>query len=178
MLELASSTYLYTHFPKLPEGQLTKIRASIVCSATLAELARKLHLGDYLLLGHGEEMSGGRERQTNLEDVFECVIGAIYLDRGWPTANAYVLRQLLPEFQRVAEGFEVQKDYKTQLQEVVFKRPQQSIEYVELAESGPDHNKTFIFQVVVTGQIMGEGTGHSKKEAEQRAAKQALEKLS
>jgi len=177
VLELASSTYLYQRYPQMPEGQLTKVRASIVCSATLAELATQLHLGDYLLLGHGEEMGGGRTRQTNLEDVFECVIGAIYLDQGWPTANAYVLRQLAPEFKRVSAGVEIQKDYKTQLQEVVFRQPGQSIEYVELAESGPDHNKTFRFQVVVTGQVLGEGTGHSKKAAEQQAARLALQKL-
>ena len=177
VLELASSTYLYQHFPEMPEGQLTKVRASIVCSATLALLARHLHLGDYLLLGHGEEMGGGRERQTNLEDTFECVIGAIYLDQGWETARAYVLRQLEPEFRRVADGIVIQKDYKTMLQEFVFRKENQSVRYVELGESGPDHAKTFRFHVVVTGKVMGEGTGHSKKEAEQQAARMALQEL-
>ena len=112
VLELASSTYLYMHFPQMPEGQLTKTRASIVCSTSLAELARTLHLGDYLLLGHGEEMSGGRDRQTNLEDVFEAVIGAIYLDQGWDTAKDYVVRQLMPLFKQVEQGA-ILKDYKT-----------------------------------------------------------------
>ena len=177
VLELAVSTYLYQRYPEMPEGQLTKVRASIVCSATLAELATQLHLGDYLLLGHGEEMGGGRTRQTNLEDVFECVIGAVYLDQGWPAANAYVRRQLAPQFAQVSEGDSVQKDYKTQLQEVVFRQPHQSVEYVELAESGPDHDKRFRFQVVVTGQVLGEGLGHSKKEAQQHAARLALQKL-
>ncbi len=177
VLELASSTYLYQHFSKMPEGELTKIRASIVCSATLAELATNLRLGDYLLLGHGEEMSGGRTRQTNLEDVFECVIGAIYLDQGWETARDYVLRQLEPEFQKVSAGITVQKDYKTLLQEEVFQKENQSIEYVELEESGPDHAKTFHFQVVVTGKVLGDGVGHSKKEAQQQAARVALQNL-
>ena len=118
VLELASSTYLYQHFPQMPEGQLTKTRASIVCSATLAKLAAGLHLGDYLLLGHGEEMGGGRTRQTNLEDAFESVIGAIYLDQGWEAAQAYVLRQLESEFELVKHGA-ILKDYKTILQEEV-----------------------------------------------------------
>ncbi|MCI6157986.1 MAG: ribonuclease III [Selenomonadaceae bacterium] len=177
VLELASSTYLYQRFPDMPEGELTKIRASIVCSATLAELATGLRLGAYLLLGHGEEMSGGRTRQTNLEDVFECVIGAIYLDQGWETARDYVLRQLEPEFQKVSAGITVQKDYKTLLQEEVFQKENQSIQYVELAESGPDHAKIFHFQVVVTGEVLGDGVGHSKKEAQQHAAREALQKL-
>ena len=111
MLELASSTYLYAHFPEMPEGQLTKTRASIVCSATLAKLAAGLHLGDYLLLGHGEEMGGGRTRQTNLEDTFESVIGAVYLDQGWDVAKDYVMRQLAPEFEKAARGA-ILKDYR------------------------------------------------------------------
>ena len=107
VLELASSTYLYTHFPSLPEGELTKTRASIVCSAALAKIAARLGLGEYLLLGHGEEMSGGRARTTNLEDAFEAVLGAIYLDQGWETARDYALRQLkgsfLDEFEVTAQ---------------------------------------------------------------------------
>ena len=173
VLELASSTYLYMQFPQMPEGQLTKTRASIVCSTSLAELARTLHLGDYLLLGHGEEMSGGRDRQTNLEDVFEAVIGAIYLDRGWDVAKDYVTRQLIKQ---VEQGG-ILKDYKTILQEVVYQEAQQTVSYELVSTSGPDHDKTFTFNVLVTGKVMGTGTGRSKKEAEQKAARQALEKL-
>ena len=176
VLELASSTYLYQHFPQMPEGQLTKTRAGIVCSATLAKLAAVLHLGDYLLLGHGEEMGGGRTRQTNLEDAFEAVIGAIYLDQGWEAAKDYVLRQLEPEFQLARRGV-ILKDYKTILQEQVYQQEGQSIVYELVAESGPDHDKSFTSQVRITGQVMGQGTGHSKKEAEQHAACEALEKL-
>jgi ribonuclease-3 len=176
VLELASSTYLYMHFPQMPEGQLTKTRASIVCSTSLAELARTLHLGDYLLLGHGEEMSGGRDRQTNLEDVFEAVIGAIYLDQGWEAAKDYVVRQLMPLFAKVEQGG-ILKDYKTILQEVVYQEAQQTVSYELVSTSGPDHDKTFTFNVLITGKVMGTGTGRSKKEAEQKAARQALEKL-
>jgi len=176
VLELASSTYLYMHFPQMPEGQLTKTRASIVCSTSLAELARRLHLGEYLLLGHGEEMSGGRNRQTNLEDVFEAVIGAIYLDQGWEAAKDYVTRQLMPLFMQAEKGA-ILKDYKTILQEVVYQEAQQTVSYELVGTSGPDHDKTFTFNVRVTGKVMGTGTGRSKKEAEQKAAQQALEKL-
>lgn len=176
VLELASSTYLYQHFPQMPEGQLTKTRAGIVCSATLAKLAAGLHLGDYLLLGHGEEMGGGRTRQTNLEDTFEAVIGAIYLDQGWESARDYVFRQLEPEFQLARRGA-ILKDYKTILQEQVHQHEGQTIAYELVAQSGPDHDKSFTSQVRITGRVMGQGTGHSKKEAEQHAAREALEKL-
>ena len=176
VLELASSTYLYMHFPQMPEGQLTKTRASIVCSTSLAELARTLHLGDYLLLGHGEEMSGGRDRQTNLEDVFEAVIGAIYLDQGWDTAKDYVVRQLMPLFKQVEQGA-ILKDYKTILQEIVYQDASQNVSYELVGTSGPDHDKTFMFNVLITGKVMGTGSGRSKKEAEQQAAKEALAKI-
>ena len=176
VLELASSTYLYAHFPEIPEGQLTKTRASIVCSATLAKLAAGLHLGDYLLLGHGEEMGGGRTRQTNLEDTFESVIGAVYLDRGWDVAKDYVMRQLAPEFEKASRGA-ILKDYKTILQERVYQKEGQSVAYELVEEIGPDHDKSFTFQVRITGKVMGQGTGHSKKEAEQQAAREALARL-
>ena len=176
VLELASSTYLYTHFPDLPEGELTKTRASIVCSATLAKLASKIGLGEYLLLGHGEEMSGGRTRTTNLEDSFEAVLGAIYLDQGWEVARDYVLRQLAPEFESVRHG-ENLKDYKTMLQEVVQKTPDHSIAYDLLAATGPDHAKHYRYAVLIDGRSYGEGEGKSKKEAEQLAAREALAKL-
>ena len=176
VLELASSTYLYMHFPQMPEGQLTKTRASIVCSTSLAELARTLHLGDYLLLGHGEEMSGGRDRQTNLEDVFEAVIGAIYLDQGWDIAKDYVIRQLMPLFIQAEQGA-ILKDYKTILQELVYQDSSQNVSYELVSTTGPDHDKTFIFNVRITGKVMGTGMGRSKKEAEQKAAKEALAKI-
>ena len=176
VLELASSTYLYTHFPNLPEGELTKTRASIVCSATLAKLAARLGLGEYLLLGHGEEISGGRERTTNLEDSFEAVLGAIYLDQGWEVARDYALRQLAPEFDQVRHGENLQ-DYKTLLQELVQKTPGSTIAYELLEATGPDHAKHYRYAVVIDGKTCGEGEGSSKKEAEQQAAQRALAKF-
>ena len=173
VLELASSTYLYTHFPKLPEGELTRTRASIVCSASLAKIAARLGLGDFLLLGHGEEMSGGRTRTTNLEDTFEAVLGAVYLDQGWEAARDYALRELAPEFAGAQRG-EAIKDYKTTFQELVQKDPDAVIAYVELEETGPDHRKHYVFAVTVDGKEQGRGSGASKKEAEQGAAKAAL----
>ena len=173
VLELASSTYLYTHFPTLPEGELTKTRASIVCSAALAKIAARLGLGEYLLLGHGEEMSGGRARTTNLEDAFEAVLGAIYLDQGWETARDYALRQLAPEFDQVRHGENLQ-DYKTLLQELVQKMPGSTIAYELLEATGPDHAKHYRYAVVIDGKTCGEGEGSSKKEAEQQAARMAL----
>ena len=173
VLELASSTYLYEHFPEMPEGELTKTRASIVCSTTLAKLATGLHLGEYLLLGHGEEMSGGRARTTNLEDAFEAVLGAIYLDQGWEAARDYALRQLAPEFDQVRHGENLQ-DYKTLLQELVQKTPGSTIAYELLEATGPDHAKHYRYAVVINGKTCGEGEGSSKKEAEQQAARMAL----
>ena len=176
VLELASSTYLYTHFPKLPEGELTRTRASIVCSASLAKIAARLGLGEFLLLGHGEEMSGGRTRTTNLEDTFEAVLGAVYLDQGWDVARDYALRELASAFANVKSG-EAIKDYKTTLQELVQKDPDAVIAYVELEATGPDHCKHYVFAVEINGKEQGRGEGASKKEAEQGAAKAALERL-
>jgi len=176
VLELATSTYLYSHFPQLPEGELTKIRASIVCSDSLARLAKKLDLGGALLLGHGEELGGGRSRVSNLEDAFESVIGAVYLAYGWEVAYEYVTRQLVGEFAQIENGGR-QKDYKTMLQELVQKDGSGRVAYEMLEESGPDHDKTFVFAVNVNGKFMGRGTGRSKKEAAQHAAKIALDKL-
>ena len=176
VLELASSTYLYGHFKHLPEGELTKIRASIVRSETLASLAKDLGLGEHLLLGRGEEMGGGRERQTNLEDAFEAVIGAIYEDQGWEIAQDYVVRQLAHQFQQASRVGEIMTDYKTTFQELVHKDPDKVIAYEETGESGPAHERTFTSRVLVDGVPYGEGSGRSKKAAEQQAAKAALSK--
>lgn len=177
VLELVSSTYLFHRFPELPEGELTKTRAGLVCSESLAGLALGLGLGGYLLLGHGEEMGGGRTRQTNLEDVFEAVIGAVYEDQGFDAARSYVLRVMQPAFAKIGEGGPVLKDWKTILQEIVFQQKDKDIVYELIGESGPDHAKEFSFQVRIAGHVMGEGKGQSKKEAEQRAALEALRKM-
>ena len=176
VLELASSTYLYALFPDCSEGELTKMRASLVQSNTLARLSRKLGLGAYLRMGRGELRGGGAERQNNLENAFEAVIGAIYLDSGWQTAKEYVCRQLSAETEHIAPA-QVMRDYKTALQEYVQKDHRKTISYVLVSESGPDHDKRFTTRVLIDDQTMGEGTGRSKKEAEQHAAAQALERL-
>ena len=176
VLELASSTYLFKNFSEMSEGELTKIRASIVCQQTLANLAKKLELGKVLLLGHGEDANGGRTRTTTLEDTFESIIGAIYLDSGWEVAKDYVIRQLAPEFEKVKSG-KNNKDFKTQLQEIVQKNPASKLEYVEISATGPDHMKVFEYAVKIDGKIFGTGTGKSKKFAEQMAAEKALEKF-
>ena len=176
VLELASSTYLYAHFPECSEGELTKMRASLVQSETLARLARQLDLGSYLLLGRGELHNGGADRQNNLENAFEAVIGAVYLDGGWETACDYVARQLAGEVQLV-QRTHVMRDYKTALQEHVQQKRHATISYELIAETGPDHDKRFTTRVLIGGQPMGEGTGRSKKEAEQHAAAAALGRI-
>lgn len=176
VLELASSTYLYAHFPACSEGELTKMRASLVQSETLARLARRLDLGGYLRFGRGELLGGGADRQNNLENAFEAVIGAVYLDGGWEAAQDYVARQLAAEVQLV-QRTHVMRDYKTTLQEHVQQKRHASVAYELVDESGPDHDKRFTTRVLIGGQPMGEGTGRSKKEAEQQAAAAALSRI-
>ena len=176
VLELASSTYLYARFPDCSEGELTKMRASLVQSETLARLARQLDLGSYLRLGRGELLGGGADRQNNLENAFEAVIGAVYLDGGWETARDYVARQLTDEVLSVQRSH-VARDYKTTLQEHIQQKRHVSIVYELIGETGPDHDKRFTTRVLIGGQPMGEGTGRSKKEAEQQAAAAALERI-
>ena len=173
VLELASSTYLYKNFKELSEGELTKTRASIVCQGTLSKLARKLEVGKLILLGRGEAANDGRERDSTLEDTFEAIIGAIYLDQGWSVAMNYVIRQLAPEFASARDGSNRQ-DYKTVLQEIVQQNPQSKITYIELSVNGPDHMRSYEFVVDIDGKTYGKGTGRSKKMAEQMAAKETL----
>lgn len=158
----------------MPEGEMTKARASVVCETSLAKLAMNLNVGQYLLLGKGERLTGGEHRPSILADAFESIIGAIYLDQGWQTAYEYVLDKLNEEFIAVKYGYNL-KDYKTILQEVVQAKGQH-VEYKLLAETGPDHAKTFEFAVVVDKKIDGKGKGTTKKEAEQHAAYEALKK--
>lgn len=176
VLDLIVSEYLFRQFASLPEGELTKARAVIVCEPTLARCSADLGIGEYLFLGKGEAGSGGRERTSILADAFEAIIGAIYLDSGFENATSFVLKQLQTDLLLVARG-EYVKDYKTLLQEVVQKKNDSKISYEIIDESGPDHHKMFRVAVVVNGVQMGIGLGKSKKEAEQLAAKQALIKL-
>lgn len=176
VLELVVSTYLFQHFAQLPEGELTKARASIVCEATLAKRAAALQMGSYLLFGKGELTTGGPERASILADAFEAVIGAIYLDHGFSAAYDFVTKQLDDDFHSIEAGHYMQ-DYKTVLQEIVQKQSGRKISYCLLEESGPDHNKCFQIAVCIQGQPCGTGKGRSKKEAEQNAARQALVKM-
>ena len=176
VLELATSTYLFLHFPELPEGDMTKARASVVCEAALYRRAAEVNLGNYLLLGHGEKLTGGDKRPSILADAFEAVIGAIYLDQGWLKASEYVINQLREELIEVEHG-EAIKDYKTMLQEVIQRNQGQHIVYELLSATGPDHAKVFNVVVRINGIARGVGKGRSKKMAEQHAAKAALENM-
>lgn len=176
VLELVVSTYLFKHFVQLPEGELTKARASIVCESTLARRAAALQVGAYLLFGKGELATGGPERASILADAFEALIGAIYLDHGFAAAYEFVTQQLDGDLRSIETGRSMQ-DYKTVLQEIVQKQGGRRISYCLLDESGPDHNKCFRIAVCVQGEPCGTGEGRSKKEAEQNAARQALIKM-
>ncbi len=169
VLSFVVAEYLFTTGKKLPEGELTRRRAALVCESALAVFAKEAELGKYLLLGKGEEMGGGRARASILSDAFEALIAALYLDGGIMAAKAFIL----PFVEKgMAKGAD--EDYKTRLQEVVQQNPEENISYVVTAEDGPDHNKNFTVQVRLNSNCVGEGKGHSKKIAEQQAAKQAL----
>ena len=172
-LELASSRYLYEHFPEEPEGALSKRRAAIVCEQSLAECARMIGLGDHLQLGKGEEKSNGRTRDSLLSDAFEAVIGAIFLDGGFEPAERFVRRFVMDRM----SGHPVYRDSKTRLQETVQGRLSDQIEYELLSEEGPEHDKCFTVRVRIGGKAFGTGSGHSKKLAEQAAAAEALQLL-
>ena len=176
VLELAISQTIYRKYPEMPEGELSKLRSSVVCEPTLAAHARGLHFGEFLLLGRGEEHTGGRERDSMLADAFEAVIGAIFLDGGPEVANAYVLRLLENEVVSRRESFR-RMDGKSALQEYIQKSSKTPLAYAILEERGPDHDKTFVAEVRHRGEALGRGEGHSKKEAEQAAALAALHKL-
>ncbi|MBQ9808342.1 MAG: ribonuclease III [Ruminococcus sp.] len=172
VLSIVVSDYLYKNL-NVAEGELTKLRASLVCEKSLHIFARQIHLGDYLMLGKGEENTGGRERPSILADAFEAVIAAIYLDGGLEAAAKHILH-FMPEDIKVTQK-PVFSDFKTVLQEIVQKNPEEKVEYVLIGEEGPDHNKRFVVEVRLNSQVIGKGKGRSKKEAEQLAAREALE---
>ena len=170
VVELASSDVLYAKFPKIPEGELTKKRASLVCEPSLAYCARQFDLPKYLLLGRGEDMTGGRMRDSIVSDATEALLGAIYLDGGFEKAREFVLKFILNDM----EHKQLFYDSKTILQELVQEKGRQTVEYVLTKETGPDHNKQFSVDVLINGTPAGSGTGHTKKAAEQAAAYQAI----
>ncbi len=170
VLEVVSSEFLFENYPKMPEGDLTKLRASIVCEPTLALCTREINLGEYLFLGKGENQTGGRERKSILSDALEAVIGAIYLDGGFEPAKAFIHRFILTDIEHKKLFY----DSKTILQEVVQGNYNDPLHYVLIAEEGPDHDKSFRVAAMIGNKPVGEGCGHTKKAAEQEAAYQAL----
>lgn len=175
ILDAVISDYLYNRLEHVEEGELTKLRAGIVCERSLAVCGTKVGIGDYLHLGKGEENMGGRKRGSILADAMEAVIGAIYLDSGWDAARDFVIRIFSEIIEEALLG-KLHMDYKTEIQEKLQSHGEAEINYVIEKEEGPDHDKTFYANLIFQGNIIGSGSGRSKKEAEQQAAKQALER--
>jgi len=174
VLGFVTADHLYQAFGQLPEGQLTKTRAALVCEKSLCGFSKTLEVGSFLRLSHGEMHSGGRERASILADVFESTTAAIYLDSGdLDTARKFILRFIAPAAK--SRGNKAFKDYKTTLQEIIQQNPEERLEYVLTGESGPDHEKHFTVEVHLNSNVIGKGGGRSKKEAEQQAAREALE---
>ena len=172
VLSLIVSDHIFNKFSGMPEGELTRLRASLVCEKSLCSFARELDLGHFLYLGKGEDKGGGRDRDSILADAFEAVLAAIYLDGGMDAAKEYVMRFVLREIETHTE--ENTKDYKTILQEIIQRNPEETVSYILTGSDGPDHDKSFTVEVRLNSNVIGEGTGKSKKQAEQMAAKQAL----
>ena len=174
VLGMIVADHLYRTFPDLPEGDLTRIRANLVCEGSLVLVAKEWDLGRYLKLGKGENACGGRSRPSILADAVEAVLAAVFLDGGLAHDRDIIQRFLLDRMEQVNRA---SRDHKTYLQELVQRKSGQVLSYELIGESGPDHNKTFQMQVLLNGQPIGQGTGHSKKEAEQAAANAAIERL-
>ena len=173
VLEVCTSDFLFKEYLDKPEGDLTRLRASIVCEPTLAECARLIHLPDFLMLGKGEETTGGRYRDSIVSDAFEAVIGAIYLDGGIEEAKKFIIKFVLNDI----ENKHLFYDSKTILQETVQKLYKKKVEYKLISEEGPDHDKKFNVQVLLEDTVLGEGIGRTKRKAEQQAAYQAILKI-
>ena len=170
VLELITSEYLYKNYPKMPEGEATRTRASIVCEQTLALCARDLGLGDWLRLGKGEELTGGRDRDSITSDAMEALLGAVYLDGGFANAKEFVHHFILNDIEHKKLFY----DSKTILQEQIHSETEVPIHYELIKEEGPDHNKRFTVQVLLETEVLGTGCGRTKKAAEQEAAYRAL----
>ncbi|MBQ5754304.1 MAG: ribonuclease III [Oscillospiraceae bacterium] len=167
VLSIVAADYLFHQWKNRPEGELTRARASLVCEDALFQFAKEIELGKYLRLGRGEERGGGRNRPSVVSDAFEALIAALYLDGGMEVARGFILPF-------ITEGKTAEKDYKTELQEVIQQNPEEKLRYEVEKESGPDHDKHFVVAVYLNSNCIGRGEGHSKKIAEQHAAKEAL----
>lgn len=170
VLEVLSSEYLYLNYPQMGEGDMTKLRAALVCEGALAKCAKELELSDYILLGKGEEMMGGRQKESIIADVMEAVIGAIFLDGGFEAARAFIHKFVLNDI----EEKQMYYDAKSSLQILTQKEKLGQVHYVVVGENGPEHDKEFECAVYVADKQMGTGKGKSKKEAEQKAALEAI----
>lgn len=175
VIGLIIAQYLYEKYPHKTEGELTKMRAAVICESSLARGAQRLELGSYLLLGRGEELMGGAKRSSNLADCFEAFIGALYLSLGPKKLKNIVLKTLCEEIMQAEKG--KYGDYKTQLQEFIQRNPQNRLSYQIIKEDGPDHEKHFMAAVYLNEEELARGSGNTKKEAEQKAANLALEQL-
>ncbi len=173
VLSVIVAEHIFNKFPDMPEGELTKLRASLVCEKSLCAFSRELCLGKYLLLGRGEDKNGGRERDSILADAFEAVLAAIYLDGGMQAAKKHIFNTVLRDL-KLHTDEDSFKDYKTALQEIIQRNPEESVSYILVDETGPDHDKLFTVAVHLNSNIIGQGVGKSKKQAEQMAARQAL----
>ncbi len=173
VLQVTVSQFLYMNMTTVPEGGLTKLRASIVCENSLYEFSKRISLGNYILLGKGEEMTGGRDRRSILADAFEAMIAAVYIDGGLNAAMDVIMR-FMPSIDALRSGKVRLGDYKTILQEIIQKNPEEKISYEVEETSGKQHKKVFFANVMLNGQTIGSGSGFSKKEAEQEAAKEAI----
>ena len=175
VLGVTVADFLYRHYGSMPEGRMTRLRSELVCEQSLYRVAQKLELGRFLRLGRGEEHNGGRDRPSILSDAVEALIAAMYLDGGMPAAAEFIRRCLLSELGSVEPM--CYTDFKTALQELVQRQNGQSLAYELIGEQGPDHDKTFTVHVLLNGVSVGQGDGRTKKEAEQSAARNALEAL-
>ncbi len=172
VLSIIVADHIFHKYPNMPEGELTRLRASLVCEKSLCALSRELGIGEYLLLGRGEDKNGGRERDSILADAFEAVLAAIYLDGGMTAAKNHIMNTVLRDLK--THNDDNFKDYKTTLQEIIQRNPEESVSYILIDESGPDHDKQFTVAVHLNSNVIGTGSGKSKKQAEQMAARQAL----
>ena len=174
ILGMVVAEHLYRNFPDRPEGELTRMRADMVCETSLAQIADRVNLGEHLLLGNGEEQGGGRARASILADAVESIIAAAFLDGGMDAAKAFIQRFVLCN---VPVSRLHNEDFKTALQELVQKKKNQVLQYVLVGQTGPDHDKRFAVEVSLNGQVIGQGEGTSKKRAEQDAARDAIENM-
>ena len=173
VLSLVTSEFLFLNYPDMPEGEMSKVRAAAVCEKALDEFSAKISLGSYLYLGHGEELSGGRTRPSILADAFEALLAAIFIDGGLECVKVFLLPFISSKIQTIiAEGSA--KDYKTMLQQIVQQEQGEILQYITVSESGPSHMRVFEVDAMLNSNVIGHGSGTSKREAEQMAAKEAL----